>query len=364
MGKTAPSPLAFEPLDIRGVHTAHRLWVAPMCMYSAVDGVPQPWHLAHLGSFAIGRAGLITTEATAVSPEGRITPTDTGIWNEDQAAAWAEVVDFAHSQGVPIAMQIGHAGRKASTRAPHHGRGHCPPEDGGWDTIGPSALPFGRLPEPTSMNRDGIDRIVEAFVTAASRSVGAGFDAVEVHAAHGYLLDEFLSPDSNHRDDDYGGSFENRTRLVLRIVREIRSVIPDTTALFVRLSATHWVEGGWSIEDTTRLAPLLEEAGADLLSISSGGNDHRQEVPVRPGYQVPLARAVRRTVQIPVATAGLITSSTQAESLLVDGAADVALVARQFLREPAFSLRAAAELGGHLEWAGQYSMAKYAGSIP
>lgn len=362
MGRTPPQ--LFRPLQLRGLEVPHRLWVSPMCQYSADDGMPQAWHLAHLGSFAIGRAGLVYTEATAVEPRGRISSADTGIWSDEQAAAWAEVVDFIHEQGVPVAIQLAHAGRKASTRPPYAGRGYLPEDEGGWRTLGPSEVAYGRLPDPNPLTVEEIGEIVEAFGVAAERSVRAGFDAVEVHGAHGYLVDEFLSPLSNHRGDAYGGSFDNRIRFLVEIVERVRAAIPDTMPLFVRLSGTHWVDGGWDIDDTVRLVPILESAGVDFISISSGGNDSQQNIPVGPGYQLPLARRVKAVATVPVGAAGMISTPEQAESALVDGAADVILAARQFLREPTFALRAAADLGGELEWPRQYRMAKYEGSIP
>lgn len=362
MAKTPPR--LFQPLQLRGLEVPHRLWVSPMCQYSAVNGFPQAWHLAHLGSFAIGRAGLVYTEATAVEPRGRISPADTGIWSDAQAEAWAPIVAFLREQGVPVAVQLAHAGRKASTRPPYSGRGYVDEAEGGWRALGPSAAPYGRLPDPNPLSGEDVREIVEAFGAAAERSVRAGFDAVEVHGAHGYLIDSFLSPLSNHRTDAYGGSFENRVRFAVEVVERVRTAVPDAVPVFVRLSGTHWVDGGWDIEDTVRLVPLLEAAGADLISISSGGNDAGQSIPVGPGYQLPLARRVREVATVPVGAAGMISSPEQAETALVDGAADVILAARQFLREPTFALRAAADLGGELEWPRQYRMAKFDGSIP
>lgn len=358
------SPRLFEPLHLRDLTLPHRLWVAAMCQYSAVDGVPQDWHLAHLGSMAIGRAGLILAEATATCPEGRITVGDTGIWDDVQSKEWSRIVDFVHSQGVPIAMQLAHAGRKASTKPPYLGRGHHPVDEGGYTAVGPSSVAFGRLPAPEPLSIEQIAEVVEGFAAAARRSVDAGFDAVEIHAAHGYLLHQFLSPTSNVRDDSYGSSFDGRTRLLLETVEAVRRVIPSTMPLLVRLSATDWTEEGWSVSDTVRLAPALEAAGVDFLDVSSAGNDPAQRIPVGPGYQLPLARRVREASSVPVGGAGLITTPQQAETAIVDGAVDVVLAARQFLREPAFALRAAAELGGSLEWPRQYRMAKYDGSIP
>lgn len=366
MSNSNRPPMLFEPLQMRGLTVPNRLWVAAMCQYSCMeaDGMPQPWHLVHLGSFAVGRAGMIITEAAAVRPEGRISPHDVGIWNDAQAEAWRPVTEFSHSQGVPIAIQLAHAGRKASMKSTADGRGPVLPEDGGWTTEGPSAIAFGRLPEPRELSADELPAVIDDFVQAALRAVDAGFDAIEIHGAHGYLFHAFLSPLSNSRTDKYGGSFENRARLLYETVEAIRAVIPDTMPLLVRLSATDWVAGGWDAEQTVQLTPELERRGVDFISISSGGNDHRQEIPVGPGYQVPFARAVKQAASVPVGAAGFITTPQQAESLLVDGAADVVLVARQFLREAKFPLRAAAELGAHLEWPRQYQTAKYEGSIP
>jgi len=364
VAKTLMSPRLFEPITLRSLDVPHRLWVAAMCQYSAVDGVPQPWHHAHLGSFAIGRAGLVVTEATAISAVGRITADDAGIWTDEQAAEWARIVAFFTQQRVPIVMQLAHAGRKASTRPPYSGRGGLPVEEGGWETVGPSDLAYGSLPAPRMLSSAEVAGIVKEFVSAARRAVGAGIDGVEIHAAHGYLLHQFLSPLSNDRTDEFGGSYENRTRLLSDVVRNVRRVLPDSMPLFVRLSATDWVQGGWSLDDTANLVPVLEGLGVDFVSVSSAGNDSRQDIPVGPGYQLPLARAVKERARVPVGAAGLIVSPAQAETVLVDGAADVVFAARQFLREPGFALRAAAELGGHLEWPRQYRMAKFEGSIP
>jgi 2,4-dienoyl-CoA reductase-like NADH-dependent reductase (Old Yellow Enzyme family) len=299
-----------------------------------------------------------------VSPEGRISSGDAGIWTDEQAKAWKPVVEFVHQQETPIAVQLAHAGRKASTRPPFQGRGYLPVDEGGWATVGPSTVPFGELPDPTALTTADIAGVIDDFARAATRAVATGFDAVEIHAAHGYLQHQFLSSLSNRREDEYGGSYENRTRIVRETVTAVRAVVPDTMPLFIRLSATDWVEGGWSLEDTKRLVPVLRALGVDFVSISSAGNDHRQEIPVGPGYQLPLARAVRESAGVPVGAAGLITEPRQAETALVDGGADVIFAARQFLREPGFALRAAAELGGFLEWPRQYRMARFEGSIP
>jgi 2,4-dienoyl-CoA reductase-like NADH-dependent reductase (Old Yellow Enzyme family) len=336
----------FTPITLRDVTVRNRVWVAPMCQYSASDGVPDDWHLVHLGSFARGGAGLVFTEATAVTPEGRISPEDTGIWNDAQQAAWSRIVDFVHAQGATAGIQLAHAGRKASTYSGFSGeRGGVPDANGGWRPVGPSATPFPGLREdPEPLDPSGIARIVAAFGDAAERAVAAGFDVVEVHAAHGYLLHEFLSPLSNHRDDAYGGSFDNRVRLVRDVVREVRGRVASGVPVVVRVSATDWVEGGWNDDDTVRLAGLLREDGVDLIDTSTGGNVVT-DIPVGPGYQVPFARRVRVEAGVPSGAVGLITEPKQAEEILAEGSADVVLLARELLRDPHWPLRAAYELG-------------------
>lgn len=363
---THTSPRLFEQLQLRDLTIPHRLWVAPMCQFSSGDhsGIPNHWHLVHLGSFAVGRAGLIVAEATAVTPDGRIAPEDTGIWSDEHTAAWKPITEFVHSQGVPIALQLSHAGRKASMGSRFERKGPIPKEEGGWSTKGPSELGYGDLPLPRALTIREIHEIIDEFAEGAARAVEAGFDAIEIHGAHGYLLHEFLSPLSNVRDDEYGGSFENRIRFLIEVVTRVRATMPAGMPLMIRLSVTDWVEGGWDLEQTQQLVPVLEALGVDFFSISSGGNDLRQDIPVRPGYQVPFARAIRKVATVPVGVAGLIQSSQQAETLLVDDAADVIFAAREFLRDSKFALRAAAELGGFLEWPKPYGVAKYEGSIP
>lgn len=336
----------FEPITLREVTVRNRVWVAPMCQYSAADGMPDDWHLVHLGSFARGGAGLVCTEATAVSPEGRISPEDTGLWNDAQQEAWARIVSFIHRQGATAGIQLAHAGRKGSTYSGFTGqRGGVPDADGGWRPVGPSTVPFPGLREdPAPLDKAGIDAVVAAFGDAAARAVAAGFDVLEVHAAHGYLLHEFLSPLSNHRQDEYGGSFDNRVRLVLRVVDEIRSRVAAGVPVVVRLSATDWVDGGWNDDETVRLAALLAEHGVDLIDTSTGGNVPA-DIPVGPGYQVPFARRIRSEAGIATGAVGLITEPKQAEEILAEGSADVVLLARELLREPHWPLRAAAELG-------------------
>ena len=344
--KAAPVSQLFQPIALRGVTVRNRVWVAPMCQYSAVDGVPNDWHLVHLGSFARGGAGLVLTEATAVTPEGRITPEDTGLWNDEQQAAWSRIVDFVHGQGATAGMQLAHAGRKASTYSGFAGhRGAVADVDGGWRPVAPSADPFPRLREdPQPLDRAGITRVVTAFGDAAERAVAAGFDVLEVHAAHGYLLHEFLSPLSNDRDDEYGGSFDNRVRLLLEVVHELRRRLADSVPVIVRVSATDWAEGGWGGDDTVRLAGLLRRAGVDLVDTSTGGNVPA-DIPVAAGYQVPFARRIRLEAGVPSGAVGLITEPKQAEEIIAEGSADVVLLARELLREPHWPLRAAYELG-------------------
>jgi 2,4-dienoyl-CoA reductase-like NADH-dependent reductase (Old Yellow Enzyme family) len=334
----------FTPIRLRDTDIRNRVWVAPMCQYSAVDGLPDDWHLVHLGSFARGGAGLVLTEATAVSPEGRISPVDTGIWNDEQARAWSRIVDFVHDRGATAGMQLAHAGRKASTRPPFEGRGSVPQEEGGWEAVGPSPVGYPGLPEPRELTADEIEGVVHDFADAAARALGAGFDVLEVHAAHGYLLHEFLSPLSNRRTDEYGGCFDNRVRLLRRVVDAVRAVLADATPLLVRISATDWVEGGWSVDDSVALARLLREAGVDLVDVSSGGNAPA-EIPLGPGYQVPFARRIREEAGIATGAVGLITEPEQAERVLAEGSADAVLLARAMLRDPHWALRAAHDLG-------------------
>ena len=345
----------FSPITLREITVRNRVWVSPMCEYSAVEGVPNDWHLVHLGSFARGRVGLVFTEATAVSPEGRISPADTGIWNDEQQQAWARIVAFVHGQGATAGMQLAHAGRKASSKPPWEGRGFVTDEDGGWVPVAPSAVAFPGLREPAALDAVGIAGVVADFGDAAERAVAAGFDVLELHAAHGYLLHEFLSPLSNQRDDEYGGSFENRARLLMEAVAEVRRRV--AAPLVVRISATDWVEDGWTADDSVRLASLLRDAGVDLVDVSSGGNAPA-DIPVEPGYQVPFARRLRAEAGIPTGAVGLITEPKQAEEIVADGSADVVLLARALLRDPHWALRAAhdlgVEVGQGIDWPKQY----------
>lgn len=341
-------PSLFDPLTLRGVTARNRIWLAPMCQYScpAQDGMPNDWHLVHLGARAAGGFGMILTEASAVMPNGRISPEDVGLWDDAHIAPWKRVTDFVHQQGAPIAIQLAHAGRKASAYHPYHPvQGSVAIADGGWATVAPSAEAFTGYAAPDELTTDGIAEVVEAFAAAAARAERAGFDAIEIHAAHGYLLHEFLSPLANFRTDEYGGSFDNRIRIVIEVVDAIRGAWPDDKPLFIRFSATDWVEGGWTTDDTSALTKLLIDHGVDLVDVSSGAIVAEAKIEVSPGYQVPFAHAVRDFSGMPTGAVGVITDAEQAQQVLDDGSADVVLVGRAALREPSWPLRAAHELG-------------------
>lgn len=349
----------FSPLTIRAVEVPNRLWVAPMCQYSAVDGMPNDWHHVHLAQFASGGAGLVMAEATAVVPEGRITPDDTGIWNDEQRDAWKPIVASIRNRGAVPAIQLAHAGRKASTWSPFAPEsGTVPASDGGWQALAPSAEAYDGYARPAALDLAQIDELVAAFAAAAERSLDAGFEVLEIHAAHGYLLHEFLSPLSNLRTDEYGGSLENRARVLLRIVDAVRAVAPEAP-LFVRFSATDWAEGGWDVADTATVTAWVAERGVDLVDISSGGNVAHQSITTGPGYQVPFAREVRDTTGVPVSAVGEITTGTQAEEILAAAHADAIMAGREWLRDPHFGLRAAVELGEDASiWPPQYVRAR------
>ncbi|MFS0911328.1 NADH:flavin oxidoreductase/NADH oxidase [Microbacterium sp. 179-I 3D2 NHS] len=352
--------LLFTPLRIRSVTFRNRLWVSPMCMYSAVDGVVQEWHHTHLAQFASGGAGLIVAEATAVVPEGRISPRDAGLWNDEQRDAWAPVVRAIHDRGAAAGIQLAHAGRKASTWWPWGpGRGSVRAEDGGWTTTAPSAIAFDGFAEPVALDVDGIDRVVDAFAASARRALDAGFDVLELHGAHGYLLHQFLSPLSNTRDDAYGGTLENRARLLLRVVDAVRAEAGDEVPLLVRISATDHADGGFTAEEAAVVGDWAAQHGADFIDVSSGGLVAHQRIETFPGYQVPLAETVRQGGRIPVSAVGLITAAEQAEQVLADGAADAIFAGREWLRDPHFALRAAHELGADADWPPQYERARW-----
>ncbi|QIK64341.1 NADH:flavin oxidoreductase/NADH oxidase [Leucobacter viscericola] len=337
-------PILFHPITVRNLEIRNRLWVAPMCQYTAVDGVVGDWHLQHLGGLARGGAGLVTMEATGVVPEGRISPNCPGIWNEDQLTPLRHIVEVVHSHGAKIGIQLAHAGRKGSTypSLPELPSGSVPVEEGGWETVAPSAIPFGDYATPRALETSELPALVSAFAAGADRAVSVGFDLVEIHAAHGYLLHEFLSPLSNKRTDEYGGDLAGRSRLLLEIVRAIRANHPGLP-ISVRISATEWVEGGFTVEESTELSALLDEAGADFVSVSSAANVPNAPIPVGPSYQVGLAAAVRRG-PLPVGAVGLITTSTQAEGILATGQADVILLARPLLTNPHLPITWAHEL--------------------
>jgi len=349
----------FQPLRLRGVELRNRIVVSPMCQYSCVDGVPTDWHLVHLGSRAVGGAALVFAEATAVSPEGRISPGDAGIWNEQQADAFARIAAFVRDQGAAAGIQLAHAGRKASMRAPWEARGAVASGEGGWEPVAPSAVTFSEdYASPRALSESEIGEVVEEFVAAARRADAAGFDVIELHMAHGYLLHEFLSPLSNLRDDRYGGPLENRMRAPLEVVRGVRAAWPEEKSLFVRISATDWVEGGWDLDQSIAFARELAREGVDVVDCSSGGLSTEQEIDVGPGYQVPFAAAIRREAGLATGAVGLITEPAQAEEIVAGGSADLVILARQLLREPYWPLRAARELGAEIDWPVQYGRAK------
>ncbi len=337
--------MLLEPMTLRGLTVPNRIWLAPMCQYSAADGVPGDWQQVHLGARAAGGFGLLLSEATAVVPEGRITPQDVGLWSDELVAPWRRLTELVHGLGGRLGTQLAHAGRKASTYRPWSPvQGSVPADDGGWPTVAPSAVAFPGYAEPAALDAAGLTRVVEGFADAARRAHEAGLDVVEVHAAHGYLLHQFLSPLSNHREDAYGGSLENRARLLTEVVAAVRTQWPAEKPLLVRVSATDWTDGGLTPEDVATVAGWLGPLGVDLVDVSSGGLVPAP-VPVGPGYQVPLARAVRAGSGLPVSAVGLISSGAQAELALVDGAADAVMIGRPALLDPMWPLRAAHELG-------------------
>jgi 2,4-dienoyl-CoA reductase-like NADH-dependent reductase (Old Yellow Enzyme family) len=348
----------FSSLKIKNITLKNRIAVSPMCQYSSTDGFTNDWHLVHLGTRAVGGAGLVIAEATAVSPEGRITPGDTGIWNDDHIYGFRRIANFVHQHGAIAGIQLAHAGRKASCALPQEGGKQLDEKNGGWQTVAPGNIPFitsDRKPE--SLNKEGILKVLADFNAATERARIAGFKVVEIHSAHGYLLSEFLSPLSNNRTDEYGGPFENRIRLLKEVVTSVKSVWPAENPLFVRISATEWTEGGWSIEESVKLAYILKEMGVDLIDCSSGGNIYNAKIPVSPGYQVPLSEAIRKT-GILTGAVGFITNATQAEAILQEEKADVIILAREFLRNPYFPLMAARELDEDVSWPVQYLRAK------
>lgn len=349
----------FTPLKLRGIEFKNRIFVSPMCQYSAEGGMPNNWHLVNYGSRAVGGAALVMVEATAICPEGRITPWCTGLWSDAHTEAFRPIADFIRSQGSVPGIQIGHAGRKASCDAPWRGSRYLPVGSGGWQTVAPSATPF--TPShgtPQALLPDAIDHIVELFAEAAQRSLAAGFEVIEVHCAHGYLLNEFLSPLSNQRKDEYGGSLENRCRLPLKVAQTIRDLWPEQWPVFVRISATDWVEGGWDLAQSVQFTKWLKEIGIDLIDCSSGGLVADAKIPAAPGFQTPFAESIRHDAGIATGAVGLITDAHQAEHILVTGQADAVLLARELLRNPYWPLEAARRLGGDVKWPDQYARAK------
>jgi 2,4-dienoyl-CoA reductase-like NADH-dependent reductase (Old Yellow Enzyme family) len=352
--------MLFTPLSLRDVVLRNRIAVSPMCQYSALDGVANDWHLVHLGSRAVGGAGLVIFEATGVEARGRISTADLGLWNDAQVEPLARIVRFVEAQGAVACLQLAHAGRKASTRAPwDQGGAYVPPGQGGWGTVGPSAIPFGEgYPAPEALTETGIAEVAQAFAVAARRARAAGFRAVEVHAAHGYLLHQFLSPLSNQRHDRYGGSFENRARFPLEVVAAVRREWPENLPVLVRISATDWMPGGWDVAEAVDFAKELRALGADLVDASSGGLSPLARVPVGPGYQTAFAERIRREAGIPTGAVGMIVSPEQADHVLRSGQADLVLLARELLRDPYFPLRASVALKAPHAWPSQYLRAK------
>src|SRR6185312_705415 len=343
----------FSPLRLRSITFPHRVFVSPMCQYSSDDGMPNDWHLVHLGSRAVGGAAMVCVEASGVTREGRITPWDAGIWSEAHGRAWKPIAAFIRAQGAVPGIQLAHAGRKASCDKPWNGGKPLDPARA-WQTLGPSALAFGDFPAPRAMTKDEIRATVDAFANAAAHALAAGFDVVEVHGAHGYLLHNFVSPLSNERRDEYGGSLENRIRFPLEVARAVRDAWPADKPVLYRLSATDWVDGGWDLAQSIELARRLKAIGIDLVDCSSGGNVHHAKIPLGPGYQVPFAEAIRREARIPTAAVGLISDAVQAEQLVALGQADAVFLARAMLRDPYWPRHAAKSLKVEMPWPDQY----------
>ena len=348
-----------SPLILKSIAPKNRIVISPMCQYSAVDGFANDWHLVHLGSRSVGGAALIIQEATAVSPEGRITPSDAGLYKEEHIEKWHSIVSFIHQQGAVAGIQLAHAGRKASCAIPWKGGKQLTRHDGGWQTVAPSSIAFNSDDTaPSALDSDGIQKIVDDFKIAAQRSVNVGYKVLEIHAAHGYLIHQFLSPLSNHRTDNYGGTFKNRIRLLLEVVEAVQTQWPKNLPLFVRISSTDWVDKGWNIGEAVQLSAILKTLGVDLIDCSSGGLVPYAKIPWGPGYQVAFAGKIKKETGILTGAVGMITRVDQAESILVNQEADLILMARESLREPYFSLKAAAALGDDIVWPVQYTRAK------
>lgn len=349
----------FSPLQIKGITFKNRIVISPMCQYSAIDGFANDWHLVHLGSRASGGAGLIIQEATSVSPEGRISPGDLGLWKDEQMEKMQAINHFIVSQNSVPGIQLAHAGRKASAAAPWEGGRKLDVTHGGWDTVAPSAIAYHDNEKiPHALDKTGIEKVISDFKSATKRAVQAGFQVMEIHAAHGYLLHQFLSPLSNFRTDEYGGSFENRIRFTLDIVEAVQSEWPENLPLFVRISATDWAEGGWNIEESVQLSKILKEKGVDLIDVSSGGLVSHQKIFLGPNYQVPFAEKIKKETAIRTGAVGLITASAQAEEIIASGKADLVLFARESLRNPNLGLTFAEELQADIQWPKQYERAK------
>jgi 2,4-dienoyl-CoA reductase-like NADH-dependent reductase (Old Yellow Enzyme family) len=348
-------PHLFSEFRLRDVAFANRVGVSPMCQYSCDDGFANDWHFAHLAARAVGGAGLVFTEAAAVTPEGRISPQDLGVWSEKHFEPLERIARFVKAQGAVPGVQLAHAGRKASVHRPWSGQGSVPESQGGWRTVAPSPVSFGKgYAAPEELSVEGILALQQAFAAAAKRAFAAGFRTIEVHAAHGYLVHQFLSPLSNRRADAYGGSFDNRTRFLRDCVAAVRGAVPDACPLFVRISATDWSDGGWDLEQTIELSRRLKDLGVDAIDCSSGGNVEGARIPVGPGYQVPFSQRVRREAGVATAAVGMITDPAQADQIVRNGEADVVLLARELLRDPYWPLRAARELGQAMSWPAQY----------
>lgn len=354
---TASAPL-FHEIQIRNLTISNRVWVSPMCQYSAFDGIASDWHRVHLGSFATGGAGLAIVEATGVVPEGRISIGCLGLWSDEQALAFKPIVDFAHSMGTAIGIQLAHAGRKGSTMRPWDGHLIASAEEGGWQTVSASELAFHTMPTPRALSVSDINDLVESFARAAVRAVGVGFDVIEIHAAHGYLFHQFLSPLSNHRTDEYGGNFAGRSRFLLETVKRVREVIPQMTPLFVRISATDWVAGGWTLDESILLSIELKNLGVDLIDVSTGGSVHNATVPVGPGFQVPMAEAIKHGANIATSAVGLITEPTQANEIIASHRADAVMLGREMLRNPRWPLMASEALNVKISWPLQLDRAR------
>lgn len=349
----------FSTIKMRSLEIRNRIFVSPMCQYTCVDGVPEQWHMVHLGSRAVGGAGLVMVEATAVCPEGRISPSDCGLWNDTQAEAFTPIADFISSQGAVPAIQLGHAGRKSSTEPPWLGGKSLPPDAGGWQPVAPSAVAFSdESPVPHALTTIDVEEICYAFEQATVRARKAGFKVIEVHMAHGYLLHQFLSPLSNKRDDQFGGKLENRLRLPLQVAERVRRIWPDQLPVMVRISATDWKDGGWDLDQSVCLCKELELLGIDLIDCSSGGLVADAAIPAGPGFQVPFATKIKEATGIATGAVGLITSPVQAEQIISNGQADVVFLARELLRDPYWPLHAADELQVVIPWPAQYQRAK------